>query len=245
MKELIKILEKFDENRSDECKESTWNEEAVVRCFRPCAEDIFCGGYFLVNDKFIIDLGCIELYYHEEGESGKIKDPIMYHTNDHKPYSKFYQEKGRYPYFEFGSFNLHQSGVDVTFEKPEEYRASFLIRSYRIFEIGRDGNRVEIEEKVKDPSSSKFNPRSTHIFDDMFPNGIMLGNCDKIKVEWVPFDKTDDKSGNVVTCKRVNVHEYKKENGVYVRDDKGEYIEESCSETREWGFKRMGIKESK
>jgi hypothetical protein len=132
MEELIKILESFEEKRNQKIGD-TWDADAVKQCFMPCAEKILCKGYFLINGNYIIDIGAIELYYHEE--KGNIKDYIMYHTNAHPYKSRMSEFAKGYPYFKPGSFNLHQSGLDVTFENPDinkKYRASFLIRSYRL-----------------------------------------------------------------------------------------------------------------
>lgn len=239
MEELIKILKDFDEQRNALSKNPYWNEDAVAKCFEPYARKILCGGYFLVNGSYIIDLGNIELYYQEEDREelqGKIKDPIMYHTNDHRPYSSYYKGIGKYPYFKYGSFNLHQSGVDITFENPDEkYRASFLIRSYRVIEKTHNETAEGIKEKLSNPIFPEFNPHSTHIFDDMFPSGVVFGNDNDVKIEWVSCEK----GGEITTCKRVNVPDYKK-------DEKGKYSKvEGSKEPRNWGFKRVGIKEHK
>lgn len=258
MEELIKILEQFEENRSKECHKASWNEEAVAECFESCAREILCGGYFRINGKHILnkrilDIGSIELYYHEE--EGKIKDPIMYHTNDKGSYSKFYDKTKGLPYFKFGSFNLHTSGVDVTFENPnEKYRASFLIRSYRM---------LDNENQLNDDSID-FDSCSTHIFDDMFPEGIFLGNHD-FEIKWKQYTKEKE----FESCKRINVAEYKKdETGNYLKNKNGKYEKEDPvvfpdskaidnnlffqsgkhyykRETRNWGFKRVSTKKVK
>ena len=274
MEELIKILEEFDTKRDDYKKDAgkKWDEDAVANCFfEACAKQILCKGYFLINGRYIIDLGRIELYYDEEGDGkDRIKDPIMYHTNDKIPYSTHYKEIGKYPYFKFGSFNLHQSGVDVTFEKPDpgkEYRASFLIRSYRVIEKEDNETLENVKSKLNNLSEPKFDPHSTHIFDDMFPNGIMFGDNKDIKIEWIPCVK----DGEVEPCKRINVAEceMKEVNGVkkFIKKEikkkeydtlsdadkcnykyKGKENNETCyykEESRNWGFKRIGIIEHK
>ena len=143
MKGLVETLRQFEQKREELIKASKWNEDTVASCFEPCAKEILCNGFFLVNYEFIIDLGAVELYYHEE--EGNIKDYIMYHTNAHSSKSKIVELNGGFPYFKFGSFNLHQSGVDVTFENPKEkYRASFLIRSYRVIKKEKDLNDLTI-----------------------------------------------------------------------------------------------------
>jgi hypothetical protein len=180
MKELIAILKIFDDKRDEERKNSAnWDADAVKRCFMPCARAILCNGYFLINGNYIIDIGAIELYYHEE--EGNIKDYIMYHTNAHPYKSRMSEFAKGYPYFKIGSFNLHQSGLDVTFEKPDKnkkYRASFLIRSYRLLEA----------ENGKYPlnDNTKYDHCSTHIFDDMFYEGVSFSDT---RIEWRILDK--------------------------------------------------------
>jgi len=198
MDELIKILRQFDEKRSQKIG-MNWNANAVAECFKPCAEDILCKGYFLINEKYIIDIGAIELYYHEDGEDGNIKDYIMYHTNAHPYKSRMFEIAEGYPYYKFGSFNMHQSGLDITFENQEKkYRASFLIRSYRLLET----------ENGKFPISdnTKYDHCSTHIFDDMFYEGISFNNT---KIEW---KKINNKGRNLdEPIFRINVPMYRKE----------------------------------
>lgn len=212
MEILIKILREFEKNRTNAVADDKWKDksieekyEAMAEWFRPCAEKILCNGYFLVNNEYIIDLGAIELYYHEE--DGDIKDYIMYHTNAHSSKSKIYElNNNKYPYFEFGSFNLHQSGVDITFENEEnKYRASFLIRSYRILRT-EDGLYPTKDNAV-------YDPHSTHIFDDMFYNGISC-NGKATVIVWIP---TDKKRGEIDLLTRINVAKYEKPN---VKDDK-------------------------
>lgn len=151
--------------------------EVIGLSFRECAQGILAG-YFKVfskeDGKTIvreIHPTAIELYYHEEG-AGRFKDPIMYHTNDRKraDHPDFFEKRGieSIPYFPIGSINPHTSGIDITFENPElKYRASFLIREYKIkYENGK-------ELPVKN---------STEIYDDMLIKGIPLESADW--VEW-------------------------------------------------------------
>ena len=151
--------------------------EAIAFCFEPCAERILAGHFRVSNTEGektlarIIKPIAIELYFHEEGE-GRFKDPIMYHTNDRKVWNKasYFKDRGieELPYYPIGSLNPHTSGIDVTFENAKErYRASFLIREYKVtYENGK-------EAIVKN---------STDIYDDMLLNGIPLDNADW--VEW-------------------------------------------------------------
>ena len=196
MEELIRILKGFDIRKNN--WNEKWDDNAVAKCFRPCAEKILFNGYFLVNGEYIIDLGAIELYYHEE--EGDIKDYAMYHIFD-KNKSKIKEYEKGLPYFKFGSFNLHQSGVDVTFENEyEKYRASFLIRSYRVLKT-EDGMYPQKDD-------TKYDPHSTHIFDDMFYRGISMNGM-ATEIVWIP---TDRKQGHIETLERVNVVIYEKPN---------------------------------
>ena len=151
--------------------------EAIAMYFEPCAAKILAGHFLVTNTEGekpvvrIIQPTAIELYYHEEGE-GRFKDPIMYHTNDRKVWSKenYFKDRGieSLPYYPIGSLNPHTSGIDITFENAKErYRASFLIREYVITYEG--GKQVKVVN-------------STEIYDDMLLNGITLDNADW--VEW-------------------------------------------------------------
>ncbi|MBO4752555.1 MAG: hypothetical protein J5526_07410 [Bacteroidales bacterium] len=218
MEKLIEILKQFDTNRNE--FKGVWDENAVAACFQPCAKEILSNGYFLINGTYIIELGSIELYYHEE--YGDIKDYIMYHTNDRLPkkykevidnpqkfpniFNAIIEHKG-YPYFKIGTFNQHQSGVDVTFEKEKEkekdsYRASFLIRSYRVLKA-KDG-KYPIGDKTK------YDHCSTHIFDDLFYEGINWKNSNTERnsnIEWIN-DEKKDASFDLKGRPRTNVAEY-------------------------------------
>lgn len=217
MEKLIEILNQFYQKKTES---NLWNEETIANCFYPLAKKILCKGYFLVNDKYIIDLGAIELYYHEE--DGEIKDHIMYHTNEQLPkkykdiigkypnnqlpiFYKEISEHGGYPYFEIGSFNLHQSGIDVTFEnEKDKYRASFLIRSYRMFEK---------EDLNKD---ILYDPCSSHLYDDIYYSGLLLPAFNSTTIEWVEYDKGVE----IMNCPRKNVAKYRlNEKKKYVKDD--------------------------
>ena len=132
--------------------------------FEAIAKDVLLGGCFEINGVRRIYPLEIEFYYHEEGENG-LKDPVMYHTADH--------DGKMLDYYPLGSLNCHISGMDVTFENQEkQYRASFLIRKYRVCEY-ESGEWVEKKE---------FEKRSTYIYEDMFMN---IPLSDGINVKWV------------------------------------------------------------
>lgn len=158
--------------------------------FEAIAKDVILGGCFEINGMRRIYPLEIEFYYHEEGENG-LKDPVMYHTDDH--------EGKQLDYYPLGSLNCHVSGIDVTFENTEkQYRASFLIREYRVEEY------VEgewVNKKVREK-------RSTYIYEDMFMN---IPLSDGINVKWVdvkPINPAED----IYSKPRINVAEYKSDN---------------------------------
>jgi hypothetical protein len=233
MKELINILKKFEDERAKRVVDGKWvndanrKDEAVAECFKDCAKDILCNGYFLVNNKYIIDLGAIELYYHEE--TGSIKDYAMYHIPERyqHPNTKVFQlekdENNELPYFKFGSFNLHQFGVDVTFENPEKkYRASFLIRSYRVLKV------EDVANGYPSYVTTDFDHHMSHIFDDMFYEGFST------PITWMKYPKG-------VTIEQATRKNLK--NKKLGTDKKGNEIIVTLDEddTRLWQFKLKGL----
>lgn len=163
-------------------------EDELTNAFEKLAPYFLYGGCFLIEGKKLY-LDDIEFYYHDEDEGG-IKDPIMYHTNEH--------ERKELPYFELGRLNLHVSGVDVTFENPQKhYRASFLIRGFHM-------------------EGKPYDPHSTHIYDEMLYMGVPLGKA--IEIEWIEEDVPDKNNYKPIGISRLNVAEYNKyENGKYVK----------------------------
>lgn len=211
------------------------SEKRVIlsKQFSELATKIFNTGYFEVNGCRRIYPTVIEFYYHEEVEGGLL-DPIMYHTN--------LNNKEQVDYYPFGSFNFHVSGLDVTFEKKDEYRASFLIREYDVYSLK---NGVWFKDKSE--------CRSTYIYEDML---MGLSVFDGISIYWVTV-----KSGceySVTTTERKNVASYHKENDKYIKDEisNDEYKKLSDSEkalyfsysgkkykkcTRQWSYHRVRL----
>ncbi len=227
MDNLNNILEKFDSRRTAMINNKKWNENAVAECFEPCAKEILLNGYFLVKNKYIIELGSIELYYHEE--NGPIKDYIMYHR-ENRIYSKIKEyNKGKLPYYDFGSFNLHQSGVDITFEKEQKYRASFLIRAFRVLQ---KGDNVSNDYLI-------FDSRSTFIFDELFYSGITWGQSTEPAIKWVSRNINTDNI-ELIKKPRRNVYKY---GGPIFNPDKGIWIDNKLKEKdlRAWQFIRPGV----
>ena len=97
------------------------NEEQLTEQFKKIAKAAIYGGYFRVNNEFDIRIVEVEFYFHSEDDSiTSVHDWAMYHRGKDLPY------------FPIGSLHPHRSGVDVTFERKNAYRASFLIRKYEI-----------------------------------------------------------------------------------------------------------------
>lgn len=165
---------------------ATADEKLLDKQFRLIAQYLICYGYLEITSgqkskKIFID--DLEFYYHEENENG-IKDPIIYHRN-HPEYKK---PKTEDYYFEIGELNLHQSGIDITFEnKAMQYRASALIRGYRMEE---DGDTI---------------PYSTHIYDDLFRGMSVL---DGITIKWVDCNAHVKRQLEEKTFTRQNVMRY-------------------------------------
>lgn len=179
------ILKEFDVNRSAALKkmgeehfpDDISSDSIIASCFHPIADIILYNGHFIITCKkgnssfeFGIRVDALELYYNEEVQNGYV-DEKMYHINSRIPYYMKAHGISEYPYYEFGSFNLHQSGIDVTFENEEKrYRASFLIRKFSIVEA--NGNDIK--------NSTKTDKYSTHIFDYFFLNGVSDNACSSI-----------------------------------------------------------------
>lgn len=203
----------FDKNRNENKAAFTGDRkeyaEKIAKWFKPCAQWILAG-HFEVKNTFNMAVReiyptAIELYYHEEVSEG-FKDPIMYHTDDRKrqdhlrnpQHPDYFEDRGiiSLPYFPFGSLNPHASGIDITFENSEEkYRASFLIREYKVKYAGKKEDKPVVN--------------STEIYDDMLIYGIPQNNCDWLN--WVDGKQLEEHE--IETRGRRNVAEY-------VTDDK-------------------------
>lgn len=200
MEEILKRFHGVLDEPDETLKMTKLNEQ-----FCSIAREVLYGGYFLVEETKKIFLDDIEFYYHEETENG-LKDPVMYHTNDH--------EGKELPYYEIGRLNLHVSGVDVTFENPVGYRASFLIRGFHV-------------EDLKGAVIKDYSSCSTHIYDEMLYLGVPLKKS--IEIEWVSEKKLTEYNDFKPNGEwRQNVAEYEKdENGKYIKVKKGskeEYV---------------------
>ena len=50
------------------------------------------------------------------------------------------------PYLKIGSFYLHKFGLDITFEKEGEYRASILIKTFNVVDRNERSNKTNLIE---------------------------------------------------------------------------------------------------
>lgn len=166
---LQSMFKDFADRRNAELKDRTKFKDAEACAYHigvifkeTCARQILFGGYFEIGDDTTMYVTDIELYYHEE--KGNIKDYVMYHILE-----RYKKTNDPLPYFDLGTLNLHQSGIDITFENPEqEYRASFLIRGYKIC---RNGKKDIVEDE-----------HPTHIYDDLFPYGFPVSKA--LNIVW-------------------------------------------------------------
>jgi hypothetical protein len=178
------------------------------------AEHVFFGGYFEVNNKRRIYPTDIEFYYHEEDADG-LKDPIMYHTDEH--------EKKHLDFYPLSGLNFHMSGLDVTFEnKKKNYRASFLIREYKVCDFnGKDWVETKGNEN-----------RSTYIYEDMLMN---IPLSEGINIRWIDSPSEKEASWEPVVSSRINVANY-------VTDTEGNYIKEEIDKN---AFDHLSLEEQK
>lgn len=196
------ILSVFKGVTSIKNEEQKYSE--LARQFKEVAKGIFFGGYFQVNDIRRIYPVEIEFYYHEESPEG-LKDPVMYHTKEHT-------KNDSLPYYPLGSLNFHVSGMDVTFEKEGEYRASFLIREYKVYDL--------VTKEWKEEK------RPTYIYEDMLM-GVPI--FDGIQIQWISEQEAVE-DWIPVPKWRINVADYQRDDDrKYKRDKYGNYIKDEIS----------------
>ncbi len=196
--------------------------------FEKLAKKFLYGGYISVGfqngnkeveERYRIYIGTVEFYFHcEEGSYYKIEDPIVYHQDIKAPTGI-----KELPYFPLMTLHAHASGYDITFENGEDgekYRASALIRA---FKIGQDGNTI---------------PQSTFLYD--YLNGFPL--LGETHIVWK--DEDENREFAIERKKRKNVYRYKMgEDGRYIFNE-GKYVLESEKrsveylDNREWSFSK-------
>ncbi len=223
--ELKKIKEKGKE-KGEELTLATLTEK-----FEKLAKWFLYGGYISVGfqngkreveERYRIYITTVEFYFHcEEDSDYKIEDPIVYHQNKKAPTGI-----KELPYFPLMTLHAHASGYDITFENGEDgekYRASALIRA---FKIGQKGNTI---------------PQSTFLYD--YLNGFPL--LGETHIKWMDKAGFDaENSEEPIKRKRKNVYRYKMgDDGRYICDN-GRYVLESEKrsvdylDNREWSFSR-------
>lgn len=173
MSELLNKLNEFQGANGLNFKERL---ESLDKMFKEIAKIMLYKGLLVFNGKSVY-IRDVEFYYHEE--NGIMKDPIMYHVNE-KDNTK--------EYFEVGTFNLHISGVDITFESKGRYRASALIRGF----------------SVDDPNG-KVDGRSTFLY-DYFVGLSPFNNI--LPISWK--EEKIDAFGDIRNTFRRNVPFYRK-----------------------------------
>ena len=176
MKSLSQILQEFDGRGL--------TEDKLTEKFEEIAKAAIYGGYFRVNNEFDIHIVEVEFYFHSENDSiSTVHDWAMYHRGK------------TVDYFPIGSLHPHNSGVDITFEKGWEYRASFLIRQYEI--------------------NGKTYSQPSYLREDLIGyTGCILG--DGPIIEWVNVETIDSEDYPVDESPRINLGAY---------DEKGKRLE--------------------
>lgn len=193
MNELILKLREFQQERESQIK--------LEESFEKLARYLLYGGFFQCSKRFDLYITSVEFYYHEE--DGEIKDPIMYHRNKWKWNKKQEKISDIKPYFEIGTLNPHISGVDITFEKPDKYRASALIRAFKVYDKIKK-KWIEVFDKKKNVCIAEDN-RSTYVYEYLF-DGLSVDS--KLnQLQWKNIDNNPSSKLKSPTT-RQNVHYY-------------------------------------
>ena len=217
MNNLIKQLIEFQESRR--------NSEYLEKEFEKLAKYLLYGGHFHCSERYDLYITSVEFYYHEEiGDNDKrIVDPIMYHRN--------VKDKPVVPYLNVGTLYPHWSGVDITFEDEKlQYRASALIRSYRIVQLKPE--RLELKES----------DLSTYVYDYLF-DGLSVDKKETA-INWID-DKVILSNCKVNAYKRKNVnlfkYNYEKTEDEPSSKHDNEFIKiKNKQDSRRWRFVREG-----
>ena len=194
LEELIKNFRLKPEERKliidgDNAKNENDKEQFVPASFKEIAKCILSGCFEIKEGDDIVRRvypTCVEIYYHEESdEEDAIKDYIVYHRNNR---NKIHKTPGT---FKLGSFNAHQSGIDITFEHQDSngnvVRASALIRGYKMkikdeMEKGRYKDNSPLFVKDEDVDN-----RSTYLYEALFADlSIIKG----FSIQWKDRDET-------------------------------------------------------
>ena len=178
LEELIKNFRLDSEERRN-----CINDNKVPESFKNIAQCILSGRFEVREGNVPIRKvypTCVEIYYHEESnEEDAIKDYIVYHRNNRNKINKTPDT------FSPGSFNTHQSGIDITFEHQDSngtiVRASALIRGFKIKD-DRYKENCPLFVKVE-----AVDNRSTYLYEALFADlSIIKG----FSIQWVDGNET-------------------------------------------------------
>ncbi len=195
MSKLIKVLLDFDLRKA--------TSKTIQEEFEKIADVALNEGYFLVKldkrSKKIYPVE-IEFYIYGEKESDQDQEWMCDYNMYHRHYDKIDRtnpksdKKNYVEYFpKAGSLFPHKSGVDVTFEdKDNEYRASFLIKKYRI-----DDPKGDIQKKA------------TYLSEEMFGYAPFGSDGLHLDIKWV--DDPTVRTGIKEWKTRINFHKKNKE----------------------------------
>lgn len=218
MNKLIEQLLEFQDSRRNK-------GVGLEKLFEKLAKYLLYGGHFHCCERYDLYITSVEFYYHEEiGDNDKrIVDPIMYHRN--------VKDKPVVPYLTVGTLYPHWSGVDITFEDDIlQYRASALIRSYRIVQLKPE--RLELKES----------DLSTYVYDYLF-DGLSVDKKETA-INWID-DKVILSNCKVNAYKRKNVnlfkYNYEKTEDEPSSKHDNEFIKiKNKQDSRRWRFVREG-----
>jgi hypothetical protein len=218
MNKLIEQLLEFQDSRRNK-------GVGLEKLFEKLAKYLLYGGHFHCSERYDLYITSVEFYYHEEiGDNYKrIVDPIMYHRN--------VKDKPVVPYLNVGTLYPHWSGVDITFEDEKlQYRASALIRSYRIVQLKPE--RLELKES----------DLSTYVYDYLF-DGLSVDKKETA-INWID-DKVILSNCKVNAYKRKNVnlfkYNYEKTEDEPSSKHDNEFIKiKNKQDSRRWRFVREG-----
>ncbi len=212
MEKLIESLKQFEQ------KVKLVSDEAELQSiFKELAPAFLYGGYIQVRNDYRVYIRTVEFYFHSEKDSG-IHDPIVYHRDG--------KDLEKAPYFPLMSLHAHNSGFDITFEsKTGEYRASALIRSYEVKDMGKKCFLKWDTEKCRFVTSDKYcyNTQSTYL--KAVLNGFAFGNDNDI----IWKDDSRVQSTPLTEKTRQNVFQY---------EYKGGFIKTEKRCNRKWSFTR-------
>lgn len=218
MNKLIEQLLEFQDSRRNK-------GVGLEKLFEKLAKYLLYGGHFHCSERYDLYITSVEFYYHEEmGDNDKrIVDPIMYHRN--------VKDKPVVPYLNVGTLYPHWSGVDITFEDDIlQYRASALIRSYRIVQLKPE--RLDLKES----------DLSTYVYDYLF-DGLSVDKKETA-INWID-DKVILSNCKVNAYKRKNVnlfkYNYEKTEDEPSSKHDNEFIKiKNKQDSRRWRFVREG-----